>query len=61
MKSAPEVYIEVAVYTLFVVFGVDLLLSENSSQTILGAVMIGVSVVKILWLNRKWNRQRDKQ
>ncbi len=58
MRSAVEVYIEAAVYAAFVVFGFDLAIDGEANQKIFGAVMVGVSIVKLFLLNRKWNRQR---
>jgi len=58
MRSAVEVYIEVVVYAMFIVFGLDLIIDTEENQKIFGAVMIGVSIVKLFLLNRKWNRQR---
>ena len=58
MRSAVEVYIEAAVYAVFVVFGFDLAIDGEANQKIFGAVMVGVSIVKLFLLNRKWNRQR---
>jgi len=58
MRSAVEIYIEVLVYTIFIVFGFDLLFNGEDNQKMFGAVMIGVSTVKIFLLNRKWNHQR---
>ena len=58
MRSAVEVYIEAAVYAAFVVFGFDLATDGEENHRIFGAVMIGVSIVKLFLINRKWNRQR---
>ena len=58
MRSAVEIYIEVVVYAIFIVFGFDLFFNGEDNQKMFGAVMIGVSTVKIFLLNRKWNHQR---
>jgi hypothetical protein len=58
MKSSIEIYIEVVVYALFIVFGIDILLGNEPKQSIFGAVMVGTSIFKIYWLNNKWNQQR---
>jgi hypothetical protein len=58
MKSAIEIYIEVVVYAIFIVFGFDLVFNGENNQKMFGVVMIGVSIVKLFLLNRKWNRQR---
>jgi hypothetical protein len=58
MRSVVEVYIEVLVYAIFIVFGLELIIDGEENQKIFGVVMIGVSIVKIFLLNRKWNHQR---
>ena len=58
MRSVVEVYIEVLVYAIFIVFGLELIIDVEENQKIFGVVMIGVSIVKIFLLNRKWNHQR---
>ena len=60
MRRAVEVHIEAAVYAAFIVFGFDLTLDGEANQKIFGAAMIGVSIVKLFLLNRKWNRQRKQ-
>jgi hypothetical protein len=57
-RSIVEVYIEVLVYAIFIVFGLELIIDGEENQKIFGVVMIGVSIVKIFLLNRKWNHQR---
>ena len=60
MRSAVEVHIEAAVYAAFIVFGFDLAIGGEANQKIFGVAMIGVSIVKLFLLNRKWNRQRKQ-
>ena len=59
MKSAIGTYIEVAVYALFIVYGCEVMLSEEGNRAIFGAVMVTVSVVRIGWLNYRWKQQGE--
>jgi len=58
MRNGVEMYIEAAVYALFIVFGFDLAIDGEANQKIFGAVMVAVSIVKLFLLNRLWNTQR---
>lgn len=59
MKSAVEIYIEVAVYALFIVFGCEIMLSEEGNRAVFGAVMVTVSVARIGWLNYRWKQRGE--
>ncbi len=58
MRSSIEVYIEVVVYAILIVFGFDMIISGEDKQKLFGTVMVGISIIKIFLLNHKWNKQR---